>query len=199
MRCPRSKSTYHSHVRSESVLSASQPDRNLPTTRIVCLSHVPSWPAVALMMSALPLLESEQGLCPSCPEPPRWHFVSPLGSWTELKSALALAAITAAAAKADHNRESPTQSSFVSLSPHFGPPWCRGLGSGLPMRRGSVPVDSQRLRHGGMRSVYAGRARRGLGVRKREPNSPRGRRARSRCVVIESACALRPRAPLAPR
>jgi hypothetical protein len=25
---------------------------------------------------------------------------------------------------------------------HCGPPWCRGLGPGLPMRRGSVPADS---------------------------------------------------------
>ena len=34
--------------------------------------------------------------------------------------------------------------SSLSVSPHLGPPWCRGLGPGLPMRRGSVPVDSQK-------------------------------------------------------
>ena len=50
----------------------------------------------------------------------------------------------------------------LGVSPHFGPPWCRGLPRCLPMGPGSVPVDSQELRHRRIRSVYrTGRARGG--------------------------------------
>src|SRR5215211_1546616 len=45
---------------------------------------------------------------------------------------------------ADHNRQSPAHLSFPSVCPQFGPPWCRGFGPGLPLRRGAVPVDSQK-------------------------------------------------------
>ena len=49
-----------SQYRSESVLNRSRAPWNLPTTRIVCFRRVPSWPAVALTMSALRLIWAVQ-------------------------------------------------------------------------------------------------------------------------------------------
>ena len=42
------------------------------------------------------------------------------------------------------------------VSPHFGASWCRGLPPGLPMRRGSVPVDSRKASNTAVYARYRG-------------------------------------------
>ncbi len=105
---------------------------------------------------------------------------------------------------ADHNRESLTHSSFPSVSPHFGPPWCRGLPPGLPMRRGSVPVDSRKAptrryilgtyRHrAAHKRVRCGRGRHAptpLHAERRTPRSFRPGRPHSPLRLVTSASRL---------